>query len=175
VWSVCRRHRLNDADTADVGQDVWLRLVEHVAVIRDPAALPGWLATTTRRLCLGVLKSSNHRAALAEAVTADPRTERFAAGPDDLVLRAERNQIIRDAIAQLPPHCRQLLSLLTQTPGLSYADIAARLDEPVGGLGPRRARCLRDLRRCPRLAALIDAETGSLEGGEERDQPMVER
>lgn len=175
VWSICRRHRLNDADTADVGQDVWLRLVEHVAIIRDPAALPGWLATTTRRLCLGVLKSTSHRAALVDAATADPRVKRLAAGPDDLVLRAERNQIIRDAIGQLPRHCQQLLFLLTQTPRLSYAEIADRLDEPIGGLGPRRGRCLQDLRRCPRLAALIEAETGSLEGGEERDQPMVER
>jgi RNA polymerase sigma factor (sigma-70 family) len=175
VWSICRRHRLNDADTDDVGQEVWLRLVELVAVIRDAAALPGWLATTTRRLCLGVLESARHRADLTEASAADPRSERSVPGPDDLVLRAERNQVIRTAIAELPPRCQLLLYLLTQTPRLSYAEIAAKLDEPIGGLGPRRARCLRELRRMPQLAALIEAETGPLEGGEERDQPMVER
>jgi len=141
VWSVCRRHRLNDADTADVGQDVWLRLVEHVAVHPRPRpALPGWLATTTRRLCLGVLKSSNHRAALVEAVTADPRTERFAAGPDDLVLRAERNQIIRDAIAQLPPQLpTTAVPAHPDTRGCRMPTSPLGWTRPVGGLGPRRA------------------------------------
>ena|SRR5690348_4638066 len=51
IWSLCRRYRLDAADTADVSQNVWLQLVNHLGKIRDPAALPGWLATTTRREC----------------------------------------------------------------------------------------------------------------------------
>ena len=49
IWSLCRRYRLSGADAADVGQNVWLQLVNQLGKIRDPAALPGWLATTTRR------------------------------------------------------------------------------------------------------------------------------
>ena len=30
VWSICRRHRLGDADAEDVGQSVWLRLLEQL-------------------------------------------------------------------------------------------------------------------------------------------------
>ena len=55
IWSICRRYRLGDADAEDVGQNVWLQLVGHLDKIRDPAALPGWLATVTRRECLRVL------------------------------------------------------------------------------------------------------------------------
>ena len=51
VWSICRRYRLAGADADDVGQAVWLQLVDHIGKIRDPAALPGWLATTTAREC----------------------------------------------------------------------------------------------------------------------------
>lgn len=51
VWSICRRYRLADADAADAGQAVWLQLAGHIGQIRDPAALPGWLAATTRREC----------------------------------------------------------------------------------------------------------------------------
>ena len=51
VWSICTRYRLNDQDTEDVGQNVWLLLVEHLGKLREPAALPGWLATTTHREC----------------------------------------------------------------------------------------------------------------------------
>ena len=57
VWSICRQHRLDGADAADVGQNVWLKLVEQLDRIRDPAALPGWLATTTRRECWRVLRA----------------------------------------------------------------------------------------------------------------------
>ena len=49
IWSICRRHRLGGADADDVGQSVWLQLVDQLDKFRDPAALPGWLATTTRR------------------------------------------------------------------------------------------------------------------------------
>ena len=55
IWSICRRYRLADADAKDVSQSVWLHLVDHLGRIRDPAALPGWLATTTRRECGRVL------------------------------------------------------------------------------------------------------------------------
>src|SRR5690242_19518090 len=51
IWSICRRHRLDGADADDVGQSVWLLMVNHLGTLRDPAALPGWLATTTRREC----------------------------------------------------------------------------------------------------------------------------
>ena len=46
VFSVCRRYRLAPPDIDDVGQSVWLRLVEHLPGLREPAALPGWIATT---------------------------------------------------------------------------------------------------------------------------------
>ena len=58
IWSICRRHRLSDADAEDVGQSVWLLLVEQLDRIRDPAALPGWLATVTRHECLRVVRAA---------------------------------------------------------------------------------------------------------------------
>ena len=51
IWSICRRHGLGHADAEDVGQGVWLKLVRQLDRIREPTALPGWLATTTRREC----------------------------------------------------------------------------------------------------------------------------
>ncbi|MGZ6392470.1 MAG: RNA polymerase sigma factor, partial [Ktedonobacterales bacterium] len=51
IWSICRKYRLSDTDAEDVAQGVWLQLVDQLDRIRDPAALPGWLATTTRRKC----------------------------------------------------------------------------------------------------------------------------
>jgi DNA-directed RNA polymerase specialized sigma24 family protein len=56
IWSIYRRHRLSDADAEDVGQSVWLLLVQQLDRIDDQAALPGWLATVTRRECLRALQ-----------------------------------------------------------------------------------------------------------------------
>ena len=55
VWSVCRRYRLHKADAEDVSQNVWLRLALQLGNLREPAAVAGWLATTTRRECARVL------------------------------------------------------------------------------------------------------------------------
>ena len=56
ILSICRRHGLGRTDTTDVVQTVWLHLVEHLASLRDPAALPGWLAITTNRECFRILR-----------------------------------------------------------------------------------------------------------------------
>src|SRR5215471_5079568 len=59
IWSICRKYRLGRADADDVGQSVWLRLVDKLDQIRDPAALPGWLATTTRRECGRLVRAAH--------------------------------------------------------------------------------------------------------------------
>src|SRR5512142_437588 len=58
IWSICRRYRLGHADAQDVGQTVWLQLVSQLAAVRDPAAIPGWIATTTQRECCRVLRAA---------------------------------------------------------------------------------------------------------------------
>src|ERR1700760_222081 len=51
IWSICRAYRLGDADADDVGQNVWLQLVDKLGEAREPAILAGWLATTPQRAC----------------------------------------------------------------------------------------------------------------------------
>ena len=64
IWSICRRHRLSSADAGDVGQRVWLQLVSQLDKIRDPAALPGWPATTTQRECGAIRRATRRSQAL---------------------------------------------------------------------------------------------------------------
>jgi DNA-directed RNA polymerase specialized sigma24 family protein len=58
IWSICRHYRLSRADAQDVGQGAWLQFVNHLGAIRDPAALPGWLTTTTKRECSRVVRAA---------------------------------------------------------------------------------------------------------------------
>jgi len=39
IWSICRRHRLSDADAEDVGRSVWLLLAQHLVVSGRAGAL----------------------------------------------------------------------------------------------------------------------------------------
>jgi RNA polymerase sigma factor (sigma-70 family) len=158
VWSICTRYRLNTHDIEDVGQSVWLLLVEHLGKLREPAALPGWIATTTQRECQRVLRAAC-------------RYDRFGPVPDELppppaddtvieqeIITAERNAALRAAFGELAPRCRELLSMLITDPPLSYAEISATLQIPVGSIGPQRWRCLERLRRSRSLSALMDGE-----------------
>ena len=174
VWSICRRLGLTRLDADDVGQSVWLRLVEHLPAIRDPAALPGWLVTTTRRECLRVLRTTRgHQPLDDSAEPAGGVGEAFGAVERHL-LAAEREAALRAAFAYLDRRCQQLLALLVADPPVPYAEIGAKLGMPIGSIGPNRARCLDKLRRSPPLAALMRAEREEL-GGERHGQPVVER
>ena len=155
VWSICRRYQLSGADAADVGQNVWLRLVEHIDKLRDPAALPGWLVTTTRRECCQFVRTAGRRHALELVLDADDIPGQTEAIEEE-VFAAELGAALREALSQLPPGYQQLMTLLIQDPPVPYVEIGARLGIPVGSIGPTRSRCLKRLRRHPAVAALIN-------------------
>ena len=146
VYAICRRYQLANDDAQDVAQRVWLVLVERIGMIRRESALPGWLATTTSRECLRVLRTVR-RAGLLDMSAEDPALPADEATIAAEILIAEQNAAILAAFTELPPLCRQLLSMLISDPPYSYREIAAALGIPVGSIGPQRARCLSRLRR----------------------------
>ena len=103
IWSVCRRYRLADADAEDVGQAVWLHLVEHLDNLRTPDALPGWLATVTRRECLRVLRVTGRPLAAEYGQDADNLPDKQARTAEQELLAAERHAALREAFLDLPP------------------------------------------------------------------------
>jgi DNA-directed RNA polymerase specialized sigma24 family protein len=131
--------------------------VEQIGKLREPAALPGWLATITARECLRVVTAA-HRIERPDT-TLDGRTLFVDDGAiDEEILAAERNAELRAAFADLPPRCQQLLSMLISKPPRSYAEIYAALGIPVGSIGPQRARCLDRLRKSSAFTALDQDE-----------------
>ena len=154
IWSICRKYRLGRADADDVGQSVWLHLVDHLGKIREPAALAGWLATTTRRECGRLVRAAHGPHAVVYALDAENMSDERADAAEQEVLAAERHAALREALAHLAPDCQRLVAMLTADPPLPYAEISARLAMPVGSIGPTRSRCLDKMRRYPALAAL---------------------
>jgi RNA polymerase sigma factor (sigma-70 family) len=161
IWSICRHYRLGAADAEDVGQAVWLNLVAHLDHLRDSAALPGWLATTTRRECGRVINAADARRARERVLIAEAISDTETATVDQELLVAEQHAALRDALARMPPGCQQLLALLIADPPVPYAEISARLGISVGSIGPNRRRCLDRLSRDPAIVALISTEAAS--------------
>ena len=173
LWSICARYRLSPDDSQDVGQTVWMLLVEQLGRFREPAALPGWLATTTQRECLRVLRASRRRSQLAWT-TLDDESHQYpdAVQIEEEIIAAEWGAALRAAFAELPPQCQRLLAMLMSDPPSTYAEISAALRISVGSIGPQRGRCLQRMRRSGALAALTDEapDTGvGARGGESGD------
>jgi RNA polymerase sigma factor (sigma-70 family) len=162
VWSICRRYRLGGADAEDVSQNVWLHLVDQLDSLRDPAALAGWLATTTRRECLRVLREARRTQTGRHVLDAENIPANQTGMAEHELLIAERHAALREAFTHLPPACQQLIALLIEDPPVPYAQISAKLGIPAGSIGPARGRCLDKLRRHPAIAALINTESASV-------------
>jgi RNA polymerase sigma factor (sigma-70 family) len=163
VTYVIRHYRLTQADAQDVSQLVWLRLIEHLGQIREPSALPGWLATTTRHECERYLRVNGR------SVSVDPLTMREAGdadGPavDEVLLAAERRRVLLDGLAQLAPQHRELLLMLAADPPYAYAEISRILGIPIGSIGPTRSRVLGKLRATDAVRAYLDADESAQMG-----------
>jgi RNA polymerase sigma factor (sigma-70 family) len=158
VWSICQRY-LSPQDASDVWQSVWLLLIENIDKLQDTAALPSWLAITTRRECQRTLRTLRRHDHVDLPPEDQMPIDADRLSTEQAVIIAERDAALRAAFAELPSNCRDLLSMLIADPPLTYADISARLGIPVNSIGPRRARCLDKLRRSPRLAGILGDES----------------
>lgn len=160
VLATARRYRLADHDAADVAQTVWLRLIEHLGGLREPAALPGWLVSTTRHECVRSTARRN-RMGLFDPLTAvapSDETIDVAADVADGIDRSSRHQAMLAGFAELSASDRALLQLLINDPPFTYAEISVRLHIPIGSIGPTRGRALERLRATVAVSQLVDSE-----------------
>jgi RNA polymerase sigma factor (sigma-70 family) len=146
IGSVLRSYRLSAADTEDIHQLTWLKLVQNVDRIRDPDRLGTWLATVARREAVKVVNRRRQT-----VVTGDSEFLDSHAGQDDspeqLLIAAERGRHVQGALGCLSGQCQELLKLAMADPPASYDEIAAVLGISMGSVGPIRTRCLRRLKQ----------------------------
>jgi RNA polymerase sigma factor (sigma-70 family) len=130
LWSIARSYDLSAADSGDVIQTAWLRLVERLHLLRQPDSVGAWLAVTAHRESRRTLRRC--------------RRERLA--PIERPAPPHIDYDVEKLLAALPERCRTILRILAQAPPLTYAEVAAALRIPIGSVGPTRQRCLARLR-----------------------------
>lgn len=153
IYTIPRRAGLDDDQCADVFQQTFQTLVEHLDRLDQPERVRAWLVTTARRATDRTKARAArwqslpeaHEGADEAALTSellDPHPL-----PDQLVIALENQHIVRTTVMQLEERCRQLLTMLfyiEERP--AYGEIAATLGIPEGSIGPTRNRCLQKLR-----------------------------
>jgi RNA polymerase sigma factor (sigma-70 family) len=142
MWSVAHACGLNEADTADAVQGAWLRLLENLHSIRDPASVGAWLATAARREALLI----SRRGAGLRPHLCLPEGGPFDPDPASLILEADEGRLLWQAVSALHEPCRTLLRLVATVPEAGTHQLAVRLGVPTGSVGPTRLRCLNKLR-----------------------------
>ena len=129
IRSVCRSHRLSDADADDVAQLTWLRAVEHIGRLRDPDRFGAWVGTTARRECLRVLHGRKRVVPTADEV----RNPLFAAHVDEDEIARRRRAPRRGA--------RRRSTALPPKPAHAAAAAALRARAQLRGDRRRSSAC----------------------------------
>jgi hypothetical protein len=93
LWFVARSHRLADQDAADAVQLTWLRCVEQLDRIREPARLARWLVGACQDECLRIRRLTTAYRPFGSAAPLGPLA-------------------VHEVISRLPERLRALLTAL---------------------------------------------------------------
>lgn len=143
VYQLCYRFVNNQEDASDLAQDVFVRAFKGLANFKGDASLATWLYRVAVNASLNRVASKRPETAPLDAA-ADIDTR--ARSPLDEVLRGERAEAVRRAIAKLPPKQRATL-LLRVYQDCSHEEIAVALGSTVGAVKANFFHALGNLRR----------------------------
>ena len=145
VYSIALSYGADAEDASDIFQLVWLELFNELPRLREPEALQGWLRRVTiRKSYQWKLKRPS-----SDGTTSDVEGEIPCDGEltPETMQNIEREQMVREAVANLSPRCREMVELLFfKQPPVPYAEVAGRLGLATGSIGFIRGRCLKQLR-----------------------------
>jgi RNA polymerase sigma factor (sigma-70 family) len=153
IYSIPLQAGMSRADAAEVFQLVCIKLLRKLSTLRDQQRLAKWLVTTTSRESWRLARSRRMDSARNVSTEPDGGYDlNDIAGslplPDEQQLALEKQQILHEAIKELPDKCRDLITLLfLRQDEPTYEEISAKMGMPESSIGPTRARCLEKLRR----------------------------
>ena len=146
IYSIPIKYGFSRDDASDIFQSVCVEMLSELPKLRNPKALPKWIIQIASHKCF------HHKRQLQRLTPTDPDGEMpeqsTPAKAEHILREAEDEQNLRQALADLPPRCRELIRLLFfEEPARPYQEIAANLGLAVGSIGFIRQRCLDRLRK----------------------------
>ena len=146
VFSIPLNYGLTHANAADICQNTFVTLVEHLDRLRPDSNLGAWLATVARRHTLRHFRK-HKREVLGDSEDVAESSFLLGIMDSDAIAHWEQVAWLNQGLEFLDQRCRELLLLLyfsDEQP--AYEEVAAQLGLRVGSIGPIRGRCLDRLR-----------------------------
>jgi RNA polymerase sigma-70 factor (ECF subfamily) len=137
-------------DTADLAQEVFIRVYRSINNLRNPSSFRSWLTQIVTNLFYDELRKRPRRlptVSMDEAQSSDEEGDSHVTQdvtdthmqPDEKLLSNEMNDVIRKAMMRLPEQFRTSI-VLREVEGLSYEEIAVITKTEMGTVKSRIAR-----------------------------------
>lgn len=145
IYAVARRIVGNDGDAEDVVQEVFSQAWRTAdRYDNSRGSVIGWLLVMTRTRAIDKIRARQARPD-ADATALPDDIAASGVRPPDMLVAAEQAGRVREALLALPAPQRTALELAYYE-GLTQAEIAARLSEPLGTVKTRMRTALKTLR-----------------------------
>jgi RNA polymerase sigma factor (sigma-70 family) len=153
IYSIPIKYGFSQEDASEIFQSVSFEILQELSNLREPKALTKWIIQITSHKCFQWHRQQSHYTSSEDGGLENRSTNQ--SGADQLLLEAQEEQALRDAIASLSPRCRELIGLLFyETPARPYSEVAAQLGIATGSIGFIRGRCLDKLRTALQKAGI---------------------
>jgi RNA polymerase sigma-70 factor (ECF subfamily) len=145
AYNLARWLTRQDQAAEDAVQEAFLRAYKAYRGYRGGSAR-AWLLTIVRRACYDWLSKNGGATAPAELDEDAPGEDQGSIDPAALTARSMDAAALRAAIERLPPEFREAI-VLRELEGLSYQEIAAAAEVPLGTVMSRLSRARSRLER----------------------------
>jgi RNA polymerase sigma-70 factor (ECF subfamily) len=145
AYNLARWLTRDDHDAEDLVQTAYLRALKFAGGFHG-GNVRGWLLAIVRNACFTWLERKRTR---GPATSFDEELHGVGSdtnNPEEQLLREDRARMVRNAVEELPLDLREVV-VLRELEGLSYKEIAAVANIPLGTVMSRLARARERLRQ----------------------------
>lgn len=148
IYGLAYRMLSNPEDAADATQEAFLEAYKSIKSFQFQSKFSTWLYRVAINTCQQYIRKFDSRARTLSAYTksvAENDAQYDSDCPDRILVKSESDRMVQDAISQLPPKQRIVVSLFYMQ-HLKYHEIAEVLDCPEGTVASRLNTAIKTLK-----------------------------
>jgi RNA polymerase sigma factor (sigma-70 family) len=146
AYNLARWLTRNEHDAEDVVQEAYLRAWKFFGSFRGGHSR-SWLLTIVRNTCYTWMQHNRTHELTTVFDETQHGVEDAVANPETRLLQRAQQQTLHQALEALPVELREIV-VLRELEGLSYKEIAAVTEVPLGTVMSRLARARKRLQQC---------------------------
>jgi RNA polymerase sigma-70 factor (ECF subfamily) len=165
VHAICLRRLGHPSEAIELTQEVFLHVMRRIDQLREPERFAGWLRQVAVRMAINRATRRNEPASVESGVLDGATGQR--SDPLDALISTERARRLWEGLGRLKLLDRETL-VAFYIQGQSLAEMAERLDTPVGTI-KRRLHTARKRLRTELLAHAVDSDEWTDEADDDDD------